>query len=106
MAVYVISWLDRHPHVQPIAVAHQFPDWMLDAADIRIPPIPVPAGPPRDDGPPAPPEKTGPLADRVQYAQSGLCLRGVGRSAGIPENTETGYVIVSGDGHRKVEVVK
>ena len=54
-------WLDRHPHVQPIAVAHQFPDWMLDAADIRIPPIPVPAGPPPDGSPPAPPERTGPL---------------------------------------------
>jgi len=54
-------WLDRHPHLQPIAVAHQFPDWMLDAADIRIPPIPVPAGPPRDGSRPAPPEKTGPL---------------------------------------------
>jgi hypothetical protein len=54
-------WLDRHPHVQPMAVAHQFPDWMLDAADIRIPPIPVPAGPPRDGSPPAPREKTGPL---------------------------------------------
>jgi len=54
-------WLDRHPHVQPIAVAHQFPDWMLDAADIRIPPIPVPAVPPRDGSPPVAPEKTGPL---------------------------------------------
>jgi hypothetical protein len=51
----------NHPYVQPIAVAHQFPDWMLDAADIRIPPIPVPAGPPRDGSPPAAPEKTGPL---------------------------------------------
>ncbi len=51
-------WLDRHPEVQPIAVAHSFPQWMTDAADVQFVPIRAPAGPSRDG---RAPEKTGPL---------------------------------------------